>query len=184
MSFIDHYLKEYNLDELPASSKKRLEKLEDEIKDKVDFNPTKSTFDDVVTKYGSQIADIVERFAKHFKDIDGWSIGTIWGSLRFVINIGVEVKQLVMLMKDDIVTDDMTPEEQKVALSDFAKDLIWFIWKTVDPLRNRLGWLPFKQKIEKWLVMKIADMAVDFAGDLIDRHFGPMEAGDISIKVL
>jgi hypothetical protein len=189
MSFIDHYLKEQNLDPLPESTKKNLDKLEKEIKAKIDDNPTDSTFEEVAKKYGAQIGDIVARFSAHWKAIDGWSISTVIGSLRFVINIGVEVRQLVEQMKGDIVTDDMTPEESKAATVDFGKSLVFFIWKTVDPLQGRLSWIPFKKTIERKLVFWVADMAFDFAGDLINRHFGAMSAEGpqetaIAVKVL
>lgn len=185
MSFIDHYLKNYNLEEIPKSTQKKLEKLEKKLAQKVDNNPTESTFDDIITKYGEQIADIIGRFSDYWKDVSSWSVSSVVGTLRFVINIGVEVKQLVEAMRDDIVTDDMTDKEQTEDLKNFAKDLIYFIWKIVDPLNNRFTWLPFRERLEKWLVMKIADMAVDFAGDYIDSHYDAMNAEDnIRVKVL
>jgi hypothetical protein len=179
MTFIDHYLKEYSLDEIPASTVKHLEALEKEIIDRVDF---KSTFDTIVTKYGHQIADIIERFAKHWKNINGWSFLSVFDSLRFVINIGVEVKQLVDLMRNDLVTDDMTAKQKKEMLKNFAIDLIYFIWKTVDPLQNHLKWLPFKQNVERWLVRTISMMAISFAEDLIKHQFGTLSVGN-SIRI-
>ncbi len=190
MSFIDHYLKEKNLDPLAPDIKKKLKKLEKEIRSKVDNNPTASTFEDVAKKYGPQIADIVGRFSAKWKSVDGWSISSVAGIVRFVINIGVEVQQLVELMEDDIVGKDMTPSEAKAAKVDFAKSLVWFIWKTVDPLKGRFNWIPLKATIERKLVNWVSDMAFDFAGDLIDRHFGamgasgPPEATGIGFKVL
>jgi len=190
MSFIDHYLKEHNLDALPDDTKKNLDKLEKEIKAKIDDNPTDSTFEDVTKKYGPQIADIVGRFRDHWGrvTIDGWSVSTVTGTLRFVINVGVEVKQLVDQMEEDIVTDDMTPEEAKEATTDFGQSLVYFIWKTVDPLKDRLSWVPLKKTVEKKLVFWVAGMAFDFAGDLINRHFGAMSAegqeAGIAVKVL
>jgi hypothetical protein len=195
MSFIDHYLKEHNLDPLPQDIKKNLDKLEKEIKAKIDDNPTDSTFEDVAKKYGPQIADIVGRFREvlgeydYWKTTGGWSVGTVIGILRFVINIGVEVKQLVDQMKGDIVSDSLSFEQAKAAKIDFGQSLVYFIWKTVDPLKGRLGWIPFKKTVEKKLVFWVASMAFDFAGDLINRHFGAMSADGpeetgIAIKVL
>ena len=164
MSFIDHYLKEHDLDALPDDAKKNLDKIEKEIKAKINDNPTDSTFEDVAKKYGPQIADIVGRFRQHWKADDK----SVTGDLRFIINIGVEVKQIVDQMKGDIVTEDMTPEQSQVATTDFGQSLVYFIWKTVDPLKGRLSWVPFKTTIEKKLVFWVAGMAFDFAGDLIN----------------
>lgn len=190
MSFIDHYLEKENLDPIPEANKKNLDKLEKELQRKINESPIlRSTFEDVAKKYGPQIADIVGRFSKHWKSVDGWSISTVVGSLRFVMNIGVEVKQLVELMEGNIVSPGMSPSEAKEAKTDFGKSLVWFIWKTVDPLKGRLSWIPFRKTIERKLVNWVADMAFDFAGDLVDRHFsamsadGPGEAG-IAFKVL
>jgi hypothetical protein len=184
MSFIEHYLKECNLGELPTSTISNLTKIEQELAKKINQNPTTSTFDDVVTKYGSQIADITGRFAKCWSAVDGWSIQTVTGVLRFVLNIGIEVKQLVDQMKADIVTPDMSPEASYQAIIDFGQSIVYFIWKTVDPLKNHLNWVPFKSTIERKLVSWIAEMAFEFATDLFEKHFGVLENKTVAIKTL
>lgn len=172
MSFLDNYLDKYRLSNISEKVKKNLDKLEGELAKKIDANPTDAKFEDEVKKFGPQIADIVSKFAEHFKNKPGWSVSTAFGSFKFVLNIGVEVFQIVEGMKSAIVTDDMPEEEQHAAKVDFGKDLIFFIWMSVDPLAGRLSWIPFKKTIEKKLVYWVAGMALDFTVDLFAANAG------------
>lgn len=179
MSFLDQYLEKYKLDELSGTAKEAVADLEQELNNKI--TEQGSGFDAFVKEFGPKIADIVERFAAHFKNLPPMSVSTVIGSLRFVINIGVEVYQLVEEMGKHVVPEGASPEQAKTAKIEFGKSLIYFIWKTVDPLKDKLNWLPFKSYIEKKLVFWIGEMAMRFTVDLfeVNGRVQIMAAGEV-----
>lgn len=170
MSFLNVYLQNHNLAELSPVAQKVLNKLESDLKDNVDNNPTASKFDDLIKESGDKIASIVERFSTYWKGINGWNLTTLVSTFRFVLNIGVEVSQLLVDMRKHIVTSTMTQEEAKTATTQFGQELTFFIWKTVDPLKNKLNWVPFKATIEKNLVYWLAGMSLEFGQDLLTAN--------------
>lgn len=169
MSFLDNYLKNYKLEELSTGAKKLLTSLEAELEEKINKTDTPSKFEDVIKEFGAKIADLVERFANYWKTVKGLSFSSVGSTLRFVINIGVEVKQIVDDMTKHLVPANATDVEKKAIQSDFGKDLTFFVWKTVDPLKDKLNFIPFKATIEKKLVRWIAGMAIEFAYDLFTQ---------------
>lgn len=165
MSFLDSYLSKYKLDAIPDSVKTSLSKVETNLKQMVsDANNT--TFDDAVKQFGPQVADLIERFSNYFASLNGWSFSKISESLRFVIGLATEVFHIVENVKDVIIKPEMTDTEKHSAKVDFGKQLVYFIWITVDPFKDKFNWLPFKNTIEKNLVLWIADMALQHTVDL------------------
>lgn len=167
MSFLNAYLQDHNLAALSPAAQKTLSQLEASLKDNVDNNATTSKFDDLIKESGDKIASIVERFSAYWKGINGWSLTTLVSTFRFVLNIGVEVGQLSSEMQKHIVTPTMTKEEGKQAQTQFGQELTFFIWKTVDPLKDKLNWIPFKSTIEKNLVYWLSGMALELAQDML-----------------
>lgn len=166
MSFLDHYVAKYRLDKMPEKHKENIEKIEKKLEQITKQAKGKLTFDDLLKQFGPQIADLVERVSKYIGEIKNWSFSTIIGVFRFVNSIATEVHQIVEQMAGCVVDDTMTEQEKHSAKVSFGKELVYFIWKTVDPLRGRLSWIPFKQTIEKKLVMWLAGMALESTVDL------------------
>lgn len=166
MGFLDSYLSKYRLDTITDKAKSSLEKVEKDIEKMLEQNDKNPAFEQSVQKFGPQIADIVERFSAHFANLDGWSFSTVAKSLRFVMNIGTEVWQIVDSVSDLVVTSDMTPGQAHDAKVEFGQHLTYFVWSTVDPLKDRFSWIPFKKSIEKKLVFWVAEMALEHTVDL------------------
>ncbi len=162
MSFIDRYLKKHRLDKMPEKIKERTNKLEEKLRDFIDKAPGKKTFEDCLKEHGTEIADIVERISKAIDQPFNHPIGYF----RFVSSISFEAYQIVEAMSDCVVDESMSQEEQHEAKVSFGKELIYFIWMTVDPLKDRFKWVPFKGRIEKKIVMWLAGMALESTVDL------------------
>lgn len=169
MGFLTHYLEKHRLDNIPDSSKKNLEKLESNLDRKIqDAKNSSDKFEDIIAEYAPDISSLIERFSYHIDNTNLKSMSGILSSFKFVISIGTEVYQIVEAISDDIVSDGMTEEEAQDAKIDFGKHLVYFIWKTIDPLKGRLYWIPFKATIEKKLVFWIAGMGIGAAIGLFD----------------
>lgn len=165
MGFLDSYLTKFKLDDLPAKAQESLAKVEKDIEKALEVNEANPIFDECVKQFGPQVADLVERFNAHFANMK-WSISTIGQNLRFVINIGTEVYQIVEQVGHLVVLPNMTDMEKHNAKVNFGKQLCYFIWMTVNPLKDKLSWIPFKKTIEKKLVFWIAGMALEHTVDL------------------
>lgn len=179
MGFLDSYLNKYRLDEITTKAKASLDKVEKDLEKILQENEQNPAFDECVKRFGPQVADLVERFSAHFASLNGWSLETVAQSLRFVINIGTEVYQIVETVKDLVVKPKMTPAEAHTAKVEFGQNLCYFVWMTVDPLKEKLSWLPFKKTIEKKVVFWVAGMALEHTVDLFAANAGVslMEVG-------
>lgn len=167
MSFTKHYLKKHRLDTLPPKHQKNLEKLEKKLQEKAQGN---SDFEECLKKYGPQLADLIERTSNALDDIefnDFWDAVT---KLRVIISVGIEVYQLVDLMSDYVINDDMTEEEKEETRLEFGKELIYFVWMTIDPLKDYLSWLPFRKSFERFVIMLLAEYALKAALNLFDAN--------------
>lgn len=186
MSFLDNYLKEHKLAPIPKKSQEDLEKLEKFLdnraavkKSKLVTVITSRTFEDIITDYSSDLMNLMERFRLQISAVNLKSIGGILDSLRFVISMGTEVYQLVDAISDDIVLESMTEREKHNAKISFGKDLAYFVWKTIDPFHKKYRWIPFRNTIEKKLVMWVAGMGLNAASDFFTRD---VEASSVGIK--
>lgn len=170
MSFVDHYLRKHRLDKMPEKVKERTKKLEDKLHEYVGKAAGEKTFEDCLKEYGTEIADLVERVSQHVKNRPPLSLGGVINTFKFVYSISVEVYQIVEAMSACIIDESMSPEEQHDAKVGFGKELVYFIWMTVDPLAGRFGWIPFKRSVEKKLVMWLAGMALESTVDLFEAQ--------------
>ncbi len=176
MSFLDQYLNKHRLEKLPEKAKKKLAKLETHLASKINNNSTPKSFEDCIVRLGPRLGDLIERVSLHFDSFE-WSVSGVLAAFRFVNSISIEVFQIVEEIKDCVVTDGMSEAEQHKAKVDFGKDLVWFIWMTVDPLKGRLTWIPFKRTIEKKVVLWLAGMALESTVDLFNANEGVASFG-------
>lgn len=166
MSFIDSYLK----NPLPVMSdkhKKSIQKLEDKLTAFVEKSKGPLSFEDCLTKFGPQIADLVERVSAGIKGKNVLSFSGIVGLFKFVTTISIEVYQIVEIMAGCVTDDTMTKEQKHAAKVAFGKQLVYFVWKTIDPMKNTLNWVPFKKTIEKQLIFWLAGMGLEATVDLM-----------------
>jgi len=161
MGLLRKYLEEHQLDPMPDKHKKNLDKLEDKLTD--NLTDTTKNFEDCLKENSAVIADVVGRASETFKD----ESLSVFGKLRIIVGLGIEVYQIVDSMSDCVVSEGGTPTEQHASKIAFGKDLTYFIWMTIDPLKNHVNWLPFKKTIEKWLVRWLAGYALETASDML-----------------
>lgn len=159
MGFLKNYLDKHRLEVMPDKHQKNLDNLEKKLEEKA---KGKKSFEDALKDYGPEIAGLVERASNAFSNIS-----FSFQKFRVVIGIGVEVYQLVDKMSDSILSDSMTVVEKESAKLDFGKDLTYFIWMTIDPLKGYFKWVPFKKSIEKLIVKWLAGYALETAADLL-----------------
>jgi len=159
MSFVNHYLSKYRLDKMSDQHKIKVSKLEkklsEKINDSVDFD------NDILVEYGPILADLVERSSNDVHDFS-------FSKFRVIINIGIEVYQIVEQMSNKIVPENTSPEKTKKIKIEFGKELVYFIWQTIDPLSKYLNWIPFKKTIEKKLVMWLSGYAIEASVDMFN----------------
>lgn len=175
MSFIDSYLKN-PLDQLPQSAKNILSNLENTMAQIVDDSKTSYSFDDIVSKIGPQVADLIQRFKDYFTSLPSFSLKSLGDIFRFVMNISTEVHQIMASVDSLIISNDMTDQQKHDAKVLFGQNLVYFIWVTVDPLKDKLNWLPFKKTVEKKVVFWIANMALQHAVDLFSLQSAGLKA--------
>jgi len=168
MSFLDHYLKKHRLKKLSDKTKKNLSKLEKEMDKFVKHSKGSLTFDDLLKEYGSEISDLVERLARYVSDMPTLSLSGIINLFRFIYNIAIEVYQIIERMSNCILDDSMSEQERHITKIAFGKKLVYFVWMTVDPLKNRFNWIPFKKTIVKKLVLWLTGMALESVIDLFN----------------
>lgn len=187
MSFLDNYVKKHRLDKMPEKHKENIKKLEEKLDKYVDQASGSLTFEDCIKQYGPQIADLVERVSNYVKDFPGWSLSSAMKMFRFINNISVEVYQIVEAMAGCVIGSNMTDEEQRAAKIGFGKELVYFVWKTVDPFKGRFNWLPLKATIEKKIVMWLAGMALESTIDMFKAgafSSAQVMSADKSIQIL
>lgn len=178
MSFIDEYLSKYRLDKIPEKHKNNLRKLEDKLSDYVKQSKGPMTFEDCLKEHGTQLSNLVERVSNYVSDFKkelSWT--NALSIFRFVQSISIEVYQIVRDISGCVVDDSMSDKEKHDAKVMFGKELVYFVWKTVDPIKDQFNWLPFKQTIEKKIVMWLAGMGLETTVDL----FIAMDSKKISI---
>lgn len=166
MSFLDQYVSKHRLDKLPEKYKESLRRLEDEIVDKVEKISADQSFDSLLQQYGPLMSDIIERFANYLANMPPWSLNSVWNLFRFVGTISIEVHQLVQQMLAKHLPADMSEDEKHRVKVNFGKELVYFVWQVVDPLKDYFNWLPGKQWLVKKVVMWLAQMALENVVDL------------------
>jgi hypothetical protein len=164
MSFLTKYADKFKPDDLDPEVKANLENLEKFMEDTLD-DAALGRFEVLLKEHTDDLISLVDRFTKHFKDYDV-SIGGVWGSFKFVLSLGFEVYQMVDNIFDEIVTPDMNEAQRKKVKVDFAKDLVYFIWRAIGPLDNLK--FPFRRLLEKLLVRFLAGIVAGFTMDMID----------------
>jgi hypothetical protein len=169
MGFLQNYVEEHRLESLSESIKDRLNQIEIEMKEKVEQN-TGSSFDVCLEQYGPKIADLTARVSEQIGGLALKTLSDYIGLLRFVWNIGIEVYQLVQDLAGCVYTDTMTPEQKHDAQISFGVDLIYFIWLTADPFKNKFNWIPFKKTLEQRLIRFVARLALDSALDFFKAN--------------
>jgi hypothetical protein len=165
MGFLNAYLKNHILDTMPDSQQanlEKLEKVEQNLENQISGTSGTLNFEEIVKQHGPEIADLVSRASEAFKNIE-----FSFSKFRVIINIGVEVYQMVEEMGSSIVTDTMTPEEKQMAKIKFGQELIYFIYLTIDPLKNVLNWVPFKSTLEKKIVKWLSGLSLSAAVDFL-----------------
>ena len=167
-SFLDKYLDGNQLSSLPSAALDRLRQLEEELQDKSAEGG--GDFGECVKTFGPQLADLSQRLGAKIKSLSVKSIRDAIDLIKYATNVGFEIHQIVDSIKDCVLPDQLPPEAQKQRQIDFSKDLAYFVWMTVNPLGDKLNWIPFKKTIEAKLVKWIAGMAVELASELIDKN--------------
>ena len=179
MSFLQHYIQDHRLAALPEKVKKNLEKLEGQLKSKVDGLSGPASFEECIKAHGPAIADLVERVSKHVAGLPPIGWGTLIPTFKFVHSIAVEVFQIVDNMSKCVVNDSMTPEEKHKAKVSFGRELVYFVWQIVDPLRSKFNWVPFKATIVKIIVKRLSGVLLE---SLVDFFAAQSVVGKASAK--
>lgn len=168
MGFVDSYLNNNKLPPVSDKVKKRLGRLEEEMKQKT--SDAEGAFEDCLSQFEPDITDISGRLAEKLSDLHVGGIGDAIEMIKFAKNMGFEIYQLVINMKSCVIPPDLSPDQEKERILDFGQDLAWFIWMIVDPLKGKFLWIPFRKKIEEILVRWIAGMGMELAWDVFDNN--------------
>ena len=177
MGFINNYLEKHKLPPLDDKYQNNVDKLEENLDTQTNTYTGGITFEDLLKEYGSQISDLTRRAS------NALSGGFSFSKFRVIINIGIEAYQIVGHMVEKMVNPDMSKEELHQAKSALGSDLIYFIWMTINPLKNYCNWLPFKTRIEKWIVKLLAEYALNAAFDLLEANTGQVAIMSVGIKL-
>jgi len=177
MGFINNYLEKHKLPSLDDKYQNNVDKLEEKLDNQVNQYTGGITFEDLLKEYGPQISDLTRRAS------NALSGGFVFSKFRVIINIGIEAYQIVGQMVEKVVGPDMSKEELHQVKSALGSDLIYFIWTTINPLQNYCNWLPFKTRIEKWIVKLLAGYALNAAFDLIEANTGQVATMSAGIKL-
>jgi len=169
MSYLQEYLKNHALDDIPSDVAENLVKFEEIVRDEIKSENSTNVFDAVITERGDEILDIVKRLSAHFKD---WNVSLhgIWQTFQFVLDVGFEVYQIVLDIITDLVGSDATDEEKDQAIVEVAKSIVYMIWCAINPLAGYLRFIPFKKTIEKLVVKWLTGLIAGFAVDLFDAN--------------
>ncbi|KKM14855.1 hypothetical protein LCGC14_1701940 [marine sediment metagenome] len=172
MGFLTEYLQNNRLDPVSSKVSKNLEALEAKLQEQ----SKTGEFDKAIQKYGPEILALVQRASKAFAKMS-FSLS----KLKVIAQLGTEVYQLVDKIQDIIITENMTEEEKEAAKVAFGTDLIYFIYLTINPLKGKFTWLPFKKSIEKKVVLWLAEMGMESAMKLFDS-IGSKVVESMSVK--
>lgn len=159
--FLQKYLDKNKLAEMAPSVIKNLAELEKELSSQTQES-SNSSFEEVMKDYGPAIADLISRISARLKDVK-LSFPSVWNTLKFVIDISKEVYQMVEGVQAKLIPAGTAPDVAETKKVAFGIDLVYFIWKTIDPLKEKFGWVPFKATLEKWLVRKLALAGIQHA---------------------
>ena len=159
MAFIDTYISKYRTT-ITDSQKQNLKKIEEKLNTTVQ-NSHGIQFPVFLKNYGEQIYDILGRAYKYF-DIWEFNWKNVFSAFSFVQSFSLEVYQIVRDLEKTMFAESWQAQEQ------FSKELIYFIWKTIGPLDKILLWLPFRQIIEKQLVLLLAGLGLETAHKLFN----------------
>lgn len=170
-TFLRKYLDQHTA--LPAPTPEQQEvlvKIETKLTDQVIGD---TTFSDAVANYGDQIVDLVRRVTTEVRNYQWtWTLSGFIGTMHLVGSIATEVWQIIEKLQTSIIPPGLTPEQTLAAKVSFGQDLVFYIWKIVDPLAGHFGWLPFKATIEKKLVYWLAGMGLWQAYNFFKANLG------------
>jgi len=172
VSFIDIYINKNRIGDITSTTRENLVKLEEQLDTITKKAKNGLSFLDAIKDYGGEIGDLVERVQQNFNlaSRQKFTLSNIFSNFRFVYSIAIEVYQIIVAMKDEIVPDGLTGGKEWEAKREFGKNLIYFIWEVVDPLGKSFNWIPFKKTIEKNIVMWLAGMGIDTALSLFEAN--------------
>lgn len=166
MSFISRYIKDNKLDQIDDYILDRLKDIEKQVELRdIALVSTGKSFEDLMQGQLDKIVDLLQRFREHFKNWN-FSINGVASSFKFVFNLATEIYQIVEQTFSEVVNDNMSENEKKKAKFEFGKELIWFFWRVIGPLDNRLKWIPFKKYLEKKVVLWLGGLGLQAAFDL------------------
>lgn len=178
MGVLARYLSDNN--KLPAisqSAKDNILKLENKIL-QANGSTSSKNFDSCLEKSAPNIADLIRR-ASSSMDADGL---TGWfkafSRLKMVYNIAFEAKQIVENIYNCCKTDGMTPQEAHDVKVGIGKQLVFFVWEAVDPLKKIV--FPFRKLIEQRLVLWLSGLALNSVVDLFEAHGNTISAFGVS----
>lgn len=162
-NFLDVYLNKYKLTDVSSVVQKHIEELEKSLHDMYLTAPDSKKFDDVAKAHVVDLVDLTERVKQH---LSKWHFSwtNVWGSLKFVLNISNEVSQIVNSLYTETAGKDYSTAKQLA----FGQDLVWFVWSTINPLKDKYTWIPFKKTIEHKVVRNVAKIGLQAAFDILD----------------
>lgn len=158
MGFLDHYVKNHNLEPLPPKQVENLEKLEKVIKTKIEAQG--SDFETCIKVSGPQVSDLAGRLSAEMKALKPFGWGKLFSALKFVYNIAFEVAQIVQDMSGCLVPPNTSDADREKILITAGQDLTWFVWTMVDPFDGKFKWVLFKKTIEKKLIRWLAGLGI------------------------
>jgi hypothetical protein len=171
MSFLDNYLK-HSLPPLDEKHKEVLSNLEKSLDETIATKDaglativTNRTFEEAIIQYSSELLDLIERLKKYIDSMDFSNWSGVFSSLRLIISASTEIYQITEAISSEFIHESMNAQESRNAKIKFGKDLVYFVWKIIDPLNSKFKWLPFKHIIEKKMVMWLAGMGIEAAID-------------------
>jgi hypothetical protein len=175
MGYLDAYVNHFAIKDLDDAVKEKLEKFRDIIEE-ITGDQVNSPIAKIVNEYADEIIDLIERLVGHF---DSWdlSVEGVWATFKFVYSISLEITQLVNDIAADIFSDIAGSAEERKAKIEIIKDLVFFVWQTVGPI-DKLPWgwvkmIPFRARIERWLVRWLAGIAADAILDMFKANDMP-----------
>jgi hypothetical protein len=170
-TFLQKYIQGNAVTAITDKQKTVLENIEAKLTEQI---AGKTSFTDVIKEYAPQIIDLVNRLAAKFREFS-WKKGFsgFIDTFKFVINVAVEVWQILEKISEKVLGAAGFSEGAALeAKIQFGKDLVYYIWKVVDPLTGRFDWIPFKVTLEKWILYKLADFGLRYSYEFFKKNFG------------
>lgn len=160
MGVLSSYLSGPVLNRLSDSAHTNLKKLEDHML--TIAGKTEKTFEDCIKEFGPDIQSLIDRVDGLMSKEFGFCQ---WCSRFYVVyNISLEIYQIVERVSGCVIDPQLDSEQKQAAKIDFGKNLVYFVWRAVDPLRNFK--FPFKKTLERIAVRWLTGMAFRSAGKI------------------